>query len=98
MVEAELTRISKSPLEPGEPRSSSREMTFITNLATHYRVRTFELIAKRYDANFVFYSQGGEASWLREHGISSGDFPHEYLDGFNLGTVRIAPRLIRLAW
>src|SRR5579859_2564646 len=79
-------------------RSQRPRVTFITNLASHYRVRTFELLAERYDTRFVFYSNGGEANWLPEHGVSSGQFAHQYLAGFSVAGVRISPRLIPIAW
>src|SRR5207244_10201365 len=31
--------------------------------------------------------------WQAEHGVRTGDFPHEYLGGFRLGKARIAPAL-----
>src|SRR5450759_2085836 len=77
---------------------SKPRITFITNFAPHYRVRTFELIGERYDTNFLFYSNGGEKEWMREHGVSSGRFSHEYLKGFSLAGVRVAPRLLPLVW
>ena len=80
-------------LKPAPP-----SVTFITNIAAHYRVRTFELIAERFDAKFVCYSKGGEANWLREHGVSTGNFRSEYLPGFSVAGVRIAPKLLSLVW
>jgi glycosyltransferase involved in cell wall biosynthesis len=74
------------------------KVTFITNFASHYRSRTFELIAERHDAWFYFFSKGGEANWLAEHGVSSGRFPYRYLSGFSIAGIRIAPRLIPLAF
>ena len=84
--------------ETSRPAASQPRITFITNFAPHYRVRTFELIAQRYDARFVYYSRGGEVNWLREHGVSTGQFRHEYLRGFSVARIRIAPKLIPLAW
>jgi len=81
-----------------QPETAERRVTFITNLASHYRVRTFELIAQRCGAKFLFYSAGGEKNWLPEHGISAGSFPHEYLNGFSVAGVRVAPRLVPLTW
>jgi glycosyltransferase involved in cell wall biosynthesis len=88
---------------PTENVRSSREYSparirFITNLASHYRVRTFELLAQRYETDFVFYSDGGEANWLREHGVSAGRFRHTYLPGFSVAGVRVTPRLAPVVW
>lgn len=87
LLEAPVAVVEKKP-----------RITFITNFASHYRVRTFELIAQRYDTRFLFYSNGSEANWLAEHGIAVGHFPHKYLSGFSIGGVRVAPRLVPLTW
>jgi len=93
-----MSHLSPAHEAPVAALEKKPRITFITNFASHYRVRTFELIAQRYDARFLFYSDGGEANWLAEHGISAGPFPHEYLRGFSIGGVRLAPRLLPLTW
>lgn len=71
------------------------KLLFITNVCTHYRVKTFELLARRLPVEFLFFSQGGERYWQPGlHGRVGGDFPHEYLHGFRLGPVDIAPSLV----
>jgi glycosyltransferase involved in cell wall biosynthesis len=80
------------------PGAAKPRVTFITNFAPHYRVKTFELLAERYDTRFIYYSRGGEANWLKEHGVSTGRFRYQYLWGFSVAGVRIAPRLVPLAW
>jgi glycosyltransferase involved in cell wall biosynthesis len=75
------------------------KLLFITNLCPHYRVKTFETLAARVPTRFVFFSQGGEKYWNQNlHGRRSGDFPHEYLNGFSLGPARVTPALISRVW
>ena len=70
---------------------------FITNWCPHYRVRTFETLAQRADIEFVFFSAGNEWYWGQRHGKQVGDFPHEYLWGFNVTPwFRVTPRLVRI--
>ena len=83
--------LASSPKRPAEVRA--RKLAFVQTLCTHYTVGLFTLLAQRLDAQFFFYSDGGEWYWQAEHGISSGDFPHEYLSGFRVGRTRIAPTL-----
>ena len=72
---------------------------FVTNFCPHYRVRTFELLARQADVRFVFFSTGGEWYWGQRHGRQHGDFPHEYLQGFSLSQwMRVTPRLIPILW
>lgn len=74
-------------------------VTFITNFCPHYRVKTFELLAKYYETKFLFYSKGGERYWLAEHGVRQGCFRYQYLAGFNIGRTRISPALLfNLLW
>ena len=71
----------------------------VTNFCPHYHVRTFELLARRADVRFVFFSGGEEWYWGQPRGPEGGDFPHEYLRGFHLSPwVRVTPSLIRLVW
>lgn len=75
------------------PLGKSVRLAFVTNFCPHYRVKTFELLAERFDADFYFYSDGGEWYWQREHGTQKGNFPHEYLRGFRFLGTRITPGL-----
>lgn len=70
------------------------KVAFITNFCPHYRVRTFETLARAWDMDFYFFSRGREKYWLREHGIRTGDFRHEYLPGFSVAGTRITPSLV----
>lgn len=69
-------------------------IAFTTNLCAHYNVGTFELLSRKYEMDFYFFSAGNEWYWPREHGIRSGDFRAEYLPGFQLGRTRITPSLV----
>lgn len=68
-------------------------VAFVTNFCPHYRVRTFELLARRLDARFLFFSRGGEWYWPGRFGVRSGGFPHEYLPGFTVVGTRVTPSL-----
>jgi len=70
-----------------------RRFAFVQTFCTHYTVGLFTLLAQRLDAQYFFHSDGGEWYWQAEHGVSSGDFPHEYLVGFRIGRTRIVPTL-----
>ncbi|MSR05504.1 MAG: glycosyltransferase family 1 protein [Gemmatimonadetes bacterium] len=71
------------------------KILFVSNFCPHYRVRTYEMLAKRADTRFVFFSPGDEWYWGQAHGRQSGDFPHEYLRGFSLTPwVRVTPKLV----
>ena len=50
------------------------KVAFITHYCTHYRVKTYETLARYVDVDFYFYSQGDEWYWLDEHGIEKGVF------------------------
>jgi glycosyltransferase involved in cell wall biosynthesis len=68
-------------------------VAFVTNFCSHYRVAPFELLARDYDIDYYFFSDGGEWYWRREHGVRGGAFRHRYLPGFRLGNTRISPHL-----
>lgn len=70
------------------------KIAFVTNICAHYRVRTFELLARSYDVEFFFFSRGEEWYWSRGLGVRAGDFRHEYLPGFHVGRTRITPGLV----
>lgn len=69
------------------------KIAFVTNFCPHYRVKTFELLAERFDTDFYFYSDGGEWYWQKQHGTRRGKFWHEYLGGFRVLGTRITPTL-----
>lgn len=70
------------------------KVAFITHYCTHYRIKTYEALARRADVSFFFFSAGREWYWDASHGVSRGDFNHEYLSGFQVGRTRIAPSLV----
>jgi glycosyltransferase involved in cell wall biosynthesis len=74
------------------------KIAFITNFCPHYRVKTFETLARYHDVNYFFFSKGDEWYWQKQHGVKTGDFCDEYLHGFQIGGVRITPTLIRKLW
>jgi glycosyltransferase involved in cell wall biosynthesis len=69
------------------------KIAFVTNICPHYRVKTFEALAKQYNVDYYFFSLGGDWYWQKNHGIRIGDFNYEYLHGFNLGHTRVNPSL-----
>jgi len=70
-------------------------IAFVTNICSHYRVKTFETLARYYDTNYYFFSAGDEWYWQQQHGIKSGNFKHVYLSGFRVGNTRVTPSLAR---
>jgi glycosyltransferase involved in cell wall biosynthesis len=70
------------------------KIAFVTNLCPHYRVGTFEALARYHDLDFLFFSEGQESYWDAHHGLCMGHFRGEYLPGFYLlPGVRIVPAL-----
>lgn len=78
---------------PSTRGRTSPKFLMVQTFCTHYTVGLFTRLAERVGAQFFFYSDGGEWYWQAEHGVRSGDFPHEYLGGFRVGRTRIAPAL-----
>lgn len=74
------------------------KVAFVTNFCPHYRVKTFETLAKYHDVDFFFFSAGDEWYWQQEHGVRTGVFHYEYLPGLRLGQTRITPSLIQKLW
>jgi len=70
------------------------KIAFVTNICPHYRVKTFETLAKYYHAlEFYFFSAGDEWYWQQQHGVRTGQFNHQYLKGFSLSGTRLTPAL-----
>lgn len=69
------------------------KIAFITNICAHYRVKTFETLARYHDVDYYFFSAGDEWYWQQEHGVRGGNFHYEYLWGFRVGQTRITPTL-----
>jgi glycosyltransferase involved in cell wall biosynthesis len=45
-------------------------IAFVTNLATHYRLPLFRLLAQRFDMSYFFTSSGARRYWLAEHRLA----------------------------
>lgn len=71
------------------------KVAFVTNFCPHYRVRTFELLAERVGAEFLFSSTGDEWYWSAERGRRHGDFPHVELPAVSFAGLRVNPDLPR---
>lgn len=71
----------------------TNRFTIVHPICTHYTKGLFEELARRDEMQFLFFSEGGEWFWQKEHGIHHGEFPHEYLAGFRIGRLRITPSL-----
>ena len=65
----------------------------MTNFCSHYRIKPFELLARDYDVDYYFFSDGGEWYWRKEHGVKRGAFRHTYLPGVRIGNTRISVQL-----
>src|SRR5262245_6515410 len=81
----------------GEPASMSR-IAFVTNFCPHYRVRTFETLAKYHDVDYYFFSAGDDWYWQQQHGVRRGSFRFQYLSGWRLSGTRITPTLPFKLW
>lgn len=73
-------------------------LAFVTNICPHYRVKTFETLARYYNIDYYFFSAGDEWYWQKRHGVRAGNFRYEYLPGFRLGHTRITPALPWKLW
>lgn len=69
------------------------KIAFVTNLCAHYNVGTFELLSRKYDVDYYFFSAGKEWYWPEEHGYRVGKFKSAYLPGFQIGRTWITPSL-----
>jgi glycosyltransferase involved in cell wall biosynthesis len=74
------------------------KVAFITNICAHYRVKTFETLARYHDVDYYFFSAGDEWYWQQQHGVRAGDFRYEYLSGFRLGRTQVTPTLPWKLW
>jgi glycosyltransferase involved in cell wall biosynthesis len=73
-------------------------VAFVTNICAHYRVKTFEALARYHDVDYYFFSAGEEWYWQREHGVQVGEFECQYLPGVRLGGTRFVPTLAYELW
>jgi glycosyltransferase involved in cell wall biosynthesis/SAM-dependent methyltransferase len=74
------------------------KVAFVTNICPHYRVRTFETLARYDHVDYYFFSAGDEWYWQRQHGVKAGEFHYEYLRGIRLGRTRFMPTLPLKLW
>lgn len=74
------------------------KIAFITNFAPHYRVQTFETLARYEDVDYLFFSAGDEWYWQQQHGTQTGQFHYVYLPGRRIGGTRITPTLPWELW
>lgn len=71
------------------------KIAFVTHFCPHYRVKTFELLARTHNVEYFFYSQGNEWYGQGIHGVRGGQFRYTYLRGFQLtGRIRVTPSLL----
>jgi glycosyltransferase involved in cell wall biosynthesis len=69
------------------------KIAFVTNICPHYRVQTFETLARHHEVDYYFFSAGDEWYWQQQHGVQRGAFRHTYLPGVRLGGTRVTPTL-----
>ncbi len=74
------------------------KIAFVTNICPHYRIRTFENLAKHYQVDYYFFSSDDEWYWLKQHGVHGGDFSYVYLPGIRIGRTRLTPTLPWKLW
>lgn len=73
-------------------------VVFVTNLCPHYRIKTFETLARYYNPDFYFFSAGDEWYLWRGHGKRAGNFKYEYLPGIHMAGMRLTPTLAVKLW
>jgi glycosyltransferase involved in cell wall biosynthesis len=78
--------------------SNHLRMVFVTNLCPHYRIKTFETLARYHNPDFYFFSSGDEWYLWRGHGKRAGNFNYEYLPGINFAGMRLTPTLLVKLW
>jgi len=73
-------------------------MAFVVNMCPHYRVKTFETLARYFRLDYYFFSAGDEWYWEQKNGTRAGNFRCEYLPGINLVGTRLTPTLAPKLW
>jgi glycosyltransferase involved in cell wall biosynthesis len=74
------------------------KLAFVTNICAHYRVKTFETLARYHEVDYYFFSEGDEWYWQHQHGVRTGNFHYTYLPGFRISRTRISPTLPWELW
>ena len=96
---AEATVLPDVPDQPSSlNKTTLATIAFVTNFCPHYRVQTFEKLARKYKVQFYFFSQGTEWYWLKELGTRKGDFNGQYLGGANKSKSKMTISLIHSLW
>jgi glycosyltransferase involved in cell wall biosynthesis len=82
------------------PKANGKiNVAFVTHFCPHYRIKTFETLARAYSVDYLFYSPGNEWYGQGITGAWRGDFNYEYLPGFQLTrSTRVAPSVITRLW
>jgi len=73
-----------------------KKIGFVTNLCTHYRVRTFECLSQQHNVDFLFFSAGTEWYFQKSNGISRGNFRTVYSPRGNGSFLQRALEIFRL--
>jgi glycosyltransferase involved in cell wall biosynthesis len=80
-------------------RDHAVRIAFVTNFCAHYRIKTFETLARCEDIDFFFSSAGEEWYWQQQHGVRVGNFRYEYLPAIQLTRrLRLVPSLVTRLW
>jgi glycosyltransferase involved in cell wall biosynthesis len=99
MNETMLESAQRREPEASAIRKSPVQAAFVTNFCAHYRIKTFETLARHLDVEFFFTSAGEEWYWQQQHGVRVGDFPYEYLPAIHLTRrLRLLPSLVTRLW
>jgi glycosyltransferase involved in cell wall biosynthesis len=88
-------------LKPGMLRqrgTKAHRLAFVTNFCPHYRVKTYEALARDLGVEFFFFSAGDDWYWLQEHGTRVGRFRFRNLPGFRMAGARVTPTLPLVLW
>jgi glycosyltransferase involved in cell wall biosynthesis len=73
-------------------------VALVTNFVQYYRVPVYEELARRFDFEFFFFSQGDESYWLPQHGVAQGDFRATNLPSVRILGTAVAPALPARLW
>jgi glycosyltransferase involved in cell wall biosynthesis len=91
--------LGRSFQQENQSRDNQMKLAFVTNFCPHYRVQTFELLARTFDVDYFFYSSSNEWYWQQNHGVRAGNFHHTYLPGFQFTRrMRVVPSLVTSLW
>lgn len=74
------------------------KIAFITKYATHYRVKTYETLAKYENVSYFFHSGSKERYWGLDHEAGRESFSYEYLPTLRIGRAKILYTLPQKLW